>query len=63
MDKCYGSSRNWNEFSRGTNLFCETLADPVINFIFTLELVSLKTTSTKELFDKILAGFLEIISI
>ena len=47
MDKYYGSSRNWNEFSRGTNLFCETLADPIINFIFTLELVSLKTTSTK----------------
>ena len=37
MDKYYGSSWNWKKFSRGINLFCEILADRIINFILTFE--------------------------
>ena len=37
MDRYYGSSRNWNIFSRGTSLFSKILVDLILNLILKLE--------------------------
>ena len=42
-----------------TNLFCEILADPVNNFMETLESEALKKAFSSELFDYIIAEFKE----
>ena len=50
-----GCSRNWTNDE--TNLFCKILADPVNNFMATLEKKVLKKASTKEVFKVIAAEF------
>ena len=47
--------RNWTKDE--TNIFCRVLADPINNFVSTLEKRALKKASTKEVFEDILAEF------
>ena len=49
------SQRKWT--SDETNLFCEILADPVNNFMQTLERKALKKASRKEVFEDIALDF------
>ena len=48
---------NWN--AEETSLFCEIAADPITNFMISLEQKALKKSSTKKVFEKILDKFQE----
>ena len=50
-------SGNWN--AEETSLFCEIAADPITNFMISLEQKALKKSSTKKVFEKILDKFQE----
>ena len=45
--------RNWTKDE--TELFCNVVADPINNFVATLEKKALKKASTKEVFEDILS--------
>ena len=47
--------RNWTDV--GTDTFCTILADPVMNFSFTLETKALKKSTNKEVFEAIQSEF------
>ena len=47
MGKYYGLQEIWTNSARATNLFCEILTDPKLNFILALEQEALRKTSTK----------------